>query len=115
MHELGVLREIFELMGRELKKAGGKRITRLSLKVGTLSDVTPDHLRESFDAYSRGTVAEGVHLSIEPVQATAECRGCGHIFDADSIMLVCPLCASNQCTLLQGNEILVNSIEVEVD
>lgn len=112
MHELGIIKEIFEVMEREMEKAGGRRVTAVSLKVGSLSDVTPDHLRESFEACSQGTFAEGLEIAIEEVQAEAECLECGRVFHPDALLMQCSGCDSFRCRLVRGREIVLNTVEI---
>jgi hydrogenase nickel incorporation protein HypA/HybF len=38
---------------------GGRRVTRIQVRLGALSHFTPEHFREHFDAAAAGTVAEG--------------------------------------------------------
>lgn len=115
MHELGMIKEIFDVMEGEMKRAGGTRVTAVSLRVGSLSDVAPDHLRESFGAYSQGTFAEGVKITIEEVQAEAECLECGRLSHPDSLPMQCSGCGSFRSRLLRGREIFLNTLEIARD
>jgi hydrogenase nickel incorporation protein HypA/HybF len=47
------------------RAGGAERITKVLLKVGSLSGVEPDALRFAFDVVVRGTIAEGADLQIE--------------------------------------------------
>jgi len=114
MHELGIVKEIFHVIERETKRAAGARVKAISLKVGSLSDLTPDHLRESLRVYSQGTFADGAEITIESVPAEAECLECGLVFYPDSPLSQCADCGSFRCSLLSGREIVLNTVEVDV-
>jgi hydrogenase nickel incorporation protein HypA/HybF len=65
MHEsslmAGLMRRIEEVANRE----GAKKVLGVSVKLGALSHMSPDHFREHFVVASSGTIAEGAELKIE--------------------------------------------------
>jgi hydrogenase nickel incorporation protein HypA/HybF len=113
MHELGIVEEIFHVIEREMKQAASARVRAVSLKVGSLSEIPPDHLRELCRLYSQGTFADGMEIAIESVPAQAECLGCGRVFQPDSPVIQCADCGSYRCNLLSGKEIILDAVEVD--
>jgi hydrogenase nickel incorporation protein HypA/HybF len=47
---------------------GGRRVTRVRVRLGALSHFTPEHFREHFDCAAAGTPAEGA--AVDAVLAT---------------------------------------------
>lgn len=113
MHEYGIVVELFKLLEKEMKQAGGNKVTRVDIKVGTLANIKLDYFVEVFYIYSKGTFAEGAIINIEKVQAQGECNECKNIFDTDELLMECPRCGSYYCKLIKGDELLLNSIEID--
>jgi hydrogenase nickel incorporation protein HypA/HybF len=44
---------------------GGRRVTRIRVRLGALSHFTPEHFREHFEAAAAGTLAEGAEVQAE--------------------------------------------------
>jgi hydrogenase nickel incorporation protein HypA/HybF len=63
MHEHALMAD---LVGRILKTAageGGRRVTAVSVWLGALSHMTPDHFADHFEQATAGTIAEGATVS----------------------------------------------------
>uniref|UniRef100_A0A7V3YM07 Hydrogenase maturation nickel metallochaperone HypA n=1 Tax=Candidatus Caldatribacterium californiense TaxID=1454726 RepID=A0A7V3YM07_9BACT len=65
MHELRLVREVFEDLLRRGEAEGLQRITRVYLRMGDFSEIDPEILRHLFAEESRGTILEGAELIIE--------------------------------------------------
>ncbi len=109
MHELSISRAILDTADRY---AAGRRVVRLSVDVGTLRQVVPDSLVFYFDILARGTVCEGALMQPRLVPARLRC-GCGEEWELAELSFRCPRCAGADVTVLQGDELRVDSIEVE--
>ena len=69
MHEVGLMQQAVEIALDHGRAEAAQRITRVGLKVGTLSGAEPDALRFAFDIVTRGTIAEGAELQIDSAEA----------------------------------------------
>jgi hydrogenase nickel incorporation protein HypA/HybF len=56
-----LVRELEALAGAE----GGRRVTRIRVRLGALSHFTPDSFREHFAAAAAGTLVEGAEVQAE--------------------------------------------------
>ncbi|WP_438314319.1 hydrogenase/urease maturation nickel metallochaperone HypA [Candidatus Caldatribacterium sp. SIUC1] len=65
MHELRLVREVFEDLLRRGEAEGLQRITRVHLRMGGFTEIDPEVLRYLFAEESRGTILEGAELVIE--------------------------------------------------
>jgi hydrogenase nickel incorporation protein HypA/HybF len=109
MHELAISRAILE---QAIGHAEGRRVTRVSLTVGALRQVAPESLRFYFEIVSRGTLCEGAELEPRAVAARLRCR-CGAEWELAELAFRCPACADADVTVLDGDQLRVESIEVE--
>ena len=112
MHELSVASAIVDTATRH---ADGRRVTSVQLRVGHLRQVVPESLAFYFEHVARGTPCEGARLEQEVVPAVLACDGCGYEWELDAAAFRCPLCASGSVRVAGGDELEVESIEIEED
>ncbi len=81
--------------------------------MGHLRQVVPSALGFAFDLLAQGTELEGADLTIEEVPAAGVCRDCG----ADTVLpdfpLQCRSCGGLDVEVTAGEELLVDSLELE--
>ena len=110
MHELAIAESMVAIAS---KHAQGRRITLVEVKVGHLRQVVPSALHFAWDLVAAGTPAEGSELRIEEVPAAGVCRACG----AESVLagfpLTCAQCGGLDVEVTGGEELLVDSLELE--
>jgi hydrogenase nickel incorporation protein HypA/HybF len=110
VHELSVSSAIVDTVVRH---AEGRRVTAVHVRLGRLRQVVPSSLAFYFDLVARGTVCEGARLEQEVVPAALRCASCGHAWEVAAPFFRCPRCASADVTVETGEELLVESIDVE--
>ncbi|CAN5225406.1 hypothetical protein BH24ACT23_BH24ACT23_07590 [soil metagenome] len=125
MHELSVAQAIVDTA---IKHAGGKRVTVIDVRLGTLRQVVPDSLTFYLDIVARDSDCEGAELRIERVEAMLRCPACWCEWDPAPPPLAthgetvpgalpelpsfrCPTC-SEPGEVLRGGELEVESIEI---
>ncbi|MBI5492061.1 MAG: hydrogenase maturation nickel metallochaperone HypA [Deltaproteobacteria bacterium] len=111
MHELSITRSMLEVVAREMKKSGVKRLKKVSIRVGELTAVEPDALRFCFDESIKGTPLEGAALDIENVPLSGKCDRCGTEFRIEAFSNACPKCGGNDIERTAGTELDIISIE----
>ena len=110
MHELS-LADAIVAIARD--HAGGRRVTAVDVRIGRLRQVVPDALEFAFELVAAGTEVEGAELRVEHVAARLACAGCGAVTEATGFPLVCARCGSAGVEVVEGEELHVESIEVE--
>lgn len=110
MHELSLTQNLLELA---LKNAGGKRIVAVNLLLGEFSDERPEAIQFHWQDIAKGTHAEGAELKFRPVQAEIKCLECETVFHPEAEAVECPNCKSFRLKLLSGDEVKLDSIDVE--
>ena len=112
MHELSIASAVVDTAVRH---AGGRPVAVVSFRAGHLRQVVPDSLHFYFGIVSRGTVCEGARLELEVVPARLRCGDCDTVWVAEAAAFRCPECAAADVTVLSGEELEVESIELEVE
>lgn len=110
MHELSIAESVVQIACRQ---AYDRRVTKVWMKVGHLRQVVPSALSFSFELVAEGTLAEGAELALEEVPVVGKCHECGEQSQPDNFPLQCTACKSLDLEILCGEELLVESLELE--
>jgi hydrogenase nickel incorporation protein HypA/HybF len=112
LHELAIAESVVRIADRH---ADGRWVTKVYLKVGHLRQVVPSALAFSFELVAQGTSVEGAELEIKEVPATGKCRACEAESRLESFPLQCGTCGGFDLELIAGEELYVESLEMEED
>jgi hydrogenase nickel incorporation protein HypA/HybF len=110
LHELAIAESIAGISARH---AEGRQVTKVYLKVGHLRQVVPSALAFSFELVAQGTPVEGAELEVQQIPAVGLCRDCGEENRLESFPLQCLACGGFDLEILQGEELFVESLEME--
>ena len=114
MHELSVVASLFDILEEKLKEQKGIKVHYVKLQVGLFAGVVPELLRTAFEIYKKDTFAEEALLDIEEVPYKLQCKDCGTIMIKDDFVFVCDKCGSNVLKNLEGTEMILEKMEIEV-
>jgi len=64
MHELFFIKDLVQKIISIAREQQASKVVSVTVKLGALSHVSPDHFREHFVHASHGTLAEGAQLNI---------------------------------------------------
>jgi hydrogenase nickel incorporation protein HypA/HybF len=112
MHELSIAAAVVDTAVRH---AAGRRVTVVSVRFGRLRQIVGASLAFAFDIVARETVCEGARLEQEVVPARLRCAPCAHEWEIDVPAFRCPRCGGADVATLSGDELEVESIEIEED
>ena len=110
MHERSLTQNILD---HTLKNASSKRVVQVNLSIGQFSDEREEAIQFYWDDISRGTPAEGAQLHFQRVEAEMKCLNCGNMFHPEQEAALCPQCSSHRLQLLSGDDVRLESIDVE--
>jgi len=113
MHEVLIMAEAVRMAEETARAAGGRRVTELKLRVGTLSGAVPEAMRFAWDVVSRDTLADGARLEIESVPAASWCANCRAEFECRDFLNECPRCHDLSGDLRRGRELDIAAVELE--
>ena len=109
MHELSISRSVLDAA---LAHADGRRVLLICMAIGALRQVVPGSLAYYFEIVSRGTDCDGARLQMRLVAARLRCA-CGEEWELEDPSFRCPRCRDGKVTVLGGDELAVDWIEVE--
>ena len=110
MHELSIAEAVVDIAARH---AAGRPVSVVELKVGHLRQVVPSALEFAFELVTQGTTLDGAELVLEDVPAAGLCRACGRESRLDGFPLNCRSCGSADVEIVSGEELQVESLDVE--
>lgn len=115
VHELSLACNLIESADAAARQAGATRVSAVHLRLGRLAGVVGDSLQFGYDIAAKGTLLEGSQLVIEEVPAVIFCETCKREVELPGIQnFDCPHCNTPSRHLLQGKEIEIRAIEIEV-
>ncbi len=113
MHEYSIVQSLLGRVQESVRDYEVTAIRRLSLRIGELSGIDAGLLRTAYELCIPGTMCEGAALEIHDVAARWRCSRCEQ--DAPrGQRLACASCGG-AVTLVEGDEILLETIDLEVD
>lgn len=65
MHEHSLMDNLMKKILALAEKEKASKVTKISVKLGALSHMSPEHFKEHFDISSKGTIAENAVLETE--------------------------------------------------
>lgn len=116
MHEYSIVQGVLDAVEPAALKAGARRVTKVRLRVGDMTEVVRDSLDFMWElcCEERGPVFEGTQLEVETVMPRSACLKCGAEFEHDRFHLHCPACDSASTMLLSGRELEIASMDVDI-
>lgn len=113
MHELSITQSMLDLVLEEAKKVKAERVGKINLVIGEMSSVVDECVEFYFEFLSKDTIASKATLSFKTVPIQARCHNCEELFVPKEFDWSCPRCQSSSLEIMTGNELYVESIEVE--
>lgn len=113
MHELSVCLSLLEEVKRVARENNAGSVTRIIVKIGPLSGVEPDLLRNAYPIAAAGTLAENAEFEIEVAGIVVSCSQCGRESDAAANRLLCAHCGDYRTNLVSGDEMVLQSLELD--
>jgi hydrogenase nickel incorporation protein HypA/HybF len=113
MHELGIINNLFTIIEKVAEENKLVRINNVKLKLGRLQQIVPEMFTFAFETVAKGTKAEGATLDVEYVPIKMRCKTCNNEFIVEEHVYICPECAQTSLTMLEGMEIILESVEGE--
>jgi hydrogenase nickel incorporation protein HypA/HybF len=108
MHEFGLCEGIVDSIRL---RASGRRVARVRIRVGAMHRVDEEAFKQAFSWAAAETEAQDASVDLVIVSVRARCRTCKSETENDDAVFVCPSCGALSCEVVQGNEIVLESIE----
>ena len=115
MHELAVTESLLDTACKYANKNDAKKVISLKIIIGDLSGIIDDSVQFYWDIISKNTICQQSKLIFQKVPAKFYCQSCQNEFEIHGELLPCPKCNSMNLKTIQGDEFLLESIEIEKD
>ncbi len=112
MHEMAICESIVQVLEKEAQTQNFQQVKTVWLEIGPLAGVELEALRFSFDAVTRGTLADQAKLEIVETEGTAWCLTCAKSVAVQQRYDPCPECGSYQLQVTGGEEMRIKELEV---
>ncbi|NRA51272.1 MAG: hydrogenase maturation nickel metallochaperone HypA [Phaeodactylibacter sp.] len=110
MHEISLIRTVFNTLEAEFNQEELSRLEAVDLKVGMLSNVEPTLLHNAFAAVTQSEEKyEDVVLNIETVPIEVYCAECDKHTSVKDYKFVCA-CGKPNNNVVKGTELLIHRI-----
>lgn len=113
LHELGLTQSIIDLAIEYATRENAKKVSSITVEIGSISGVIPEAVEFAFDVCSKETLVEGAALHINHINGQGRCLDCKEISDIDFPTHICPNCGNLSLEIVQGKE--MKFIEMEID
>ena len=113
MHELAVAQSLTEMASQAAQRAGARRVSKLTCRIGTLRQLDVCYLGEAFALAGEGTPCAGASLHVEVAYPRAACRLCGQEYVVESGAWQCPNCGAPGQYLGGGDELELLTLDAE--
>lgn len=113
MHELSVCQSMLAQVQNIAAEQQAHAVNSITLRIGPLSGVESQLLRQAFPMASAGTIAAKADLIVETQPVRVHCLQCGADSEAEVNRLLCGSCGDYRTQLLSGDELVLASIELE--
>ena len=113
MHELSISMSIIDEVERIREAHAGARICKIALAIGLLSGIEREALAACFPLAAEGTSLEHAELLIKELPVEVECQSCGRRAPVAFPNLCCTACGSFDTRVMQGYEMIIESLELE--
>ncbi len=115
MHELSVCQSFLAQVERIALAHNARTVDKIVVRIGPLSGVEIPLLRQAYPLACAGTVAENAELVTEIQPVRVACETCGAETNATVNRLLCGACGDYHTRLLSGDEMILASVELNVD
>jgi hydrogenase nickel incorporation protein HypA/HybF len=112
MHELSVCQAMIAQVADAARQRGMTRVTGIEVGIGPLSGVEADLLEDAFPFAAAGTLADGAELRTHRIGVRVQCSACDRESGATANRLICGYCGNWQTTLVHGDELILERIEM---
>ena len=114
MHELSVCLSLLDQLQTIAAERGASRIARIEITIGPLSGVEADLLLNAWPLASAGTIAADAEFVIEHSGIVVRCTRCEAETPAQANRLVCGDCGDFRTRVIRGEEMLLQSMDLDL-
>jgi hydrogenase nickel incorporation protein HypA/HybF len=115
MHEYSIVQSLIDLAEENAKQNNAKKVTKLEVKVGVLSGVEIPLLETAFNTFKEDTICHDAEFIIIKQPVVIRCKECGKENELKKNEYECPECKSQHLEVLDGEEMYLMSLELDIE
>ena len=104
---------LLESVEDEARRLGATRVAAINIVIGERASIIDDSLLFYFDMLTAGSLAEGATLNIRRTKMSFHCNTCDLDYGRVGDDFRCPHCHTVGQVTDDGNELLLESIEIQ--
>ena len=113
MHELAVAQALVEQVEAVIDQHQAGSATAIRVRMGPLAGVVPELLATAFPLAAAGSRMEHAELEFAHAPIRVRCQTCGLDTEAAMNRLLCGACGDWHTQVISGDELLLESVELE--
>jgi len=113
VHELAVAQALVEQVDAVIRQHGATQASLIRVRIGPLAGVVPELLASAFPLAAAGSRMEHAELDLVAAPVRLRCQTCGAETEAAMNRLICGACGDWHTQLVSGDELLLESVELE--
>ncbi|MEN0050877.1 MAG: hydrogenase maturation nickel metallochaperone HypA [Bacteroidota bacterium] len=111
MHEISLVRSIFNTLEAEFSEEELNSISAIDLKVGLLSNIEPILMQNAFEAVTTAEEKfQAVKLNIHLIPIEIYCAECDRNSTIENYKFVCSNCQKPNNNIVKGTELLIHQV-----
>ncbi len=116
MHEISLVRSIFNTLESEFSAGELENLKAINLKVGLLSNVGPLLMQNAFEAVTKAEEKfQEVTLNVISVPIEIYCGDCDTNSTIEQYKFACKTCGKPNNNVVKGTELLIHEVEFGSD
>jgi len=113
MHEYSIVQNLLDLCEQNAAAHECTKVSKIVVKVGRLSNVEHTLLKTAFDTFKLDTIAQNAELEVIDQRVVTLCKSCGQKSELDKNEFACLHCNSYDVTIIDGEDLLLMSLEMD--
>jgi len=113
VHELAVAQALVEQVDAVITQHRAMQASLIRVRIGPLAGVVPELLATAFPLAAAGSRMERAELEFAHAPIRVRCQSCGAETEAAMNRLICGACGDWHTQIVSGDELLLESVELE--
>jgi len=113
VHELAVAQALVDQVDAVITQHNATQASLIRVRIGPLAGVVPELLATAFPLAAAGSRMEHAELEFTHAPIRVHCQTCGAETEAAMNRLLCGACGDWHTQILSGDELLLESVELE--
>lgn len=116
MHEMSIAHSILSQTEEIAKENRAQRVNSVKIRVGVLTGVVEDQLLIAFDMYKKQfSGCEETFLNIVYQNVILQCSECDKLTESNELLIECSHCHSRLVEIIDGQDMILEQVELDKD